>query len=378
MKKTPLLKTGLTAILLMLFIFPARAQLDDLGKLMGYQTDNAQKLFKAYIRPYTNALGTDLSNGWYNTAKPHKTLGFDVTFTLNTTFVPNTDKTFNPENLGLTGIRVEGDAASPTAMGDNSQGARLILEDDFGGTLSEPKEIASFNLPEGTGIGFAPAPMLQVGVGLVKGTEVVGRYIPEMKLGNQAEIGLWGVGIKHSIKQWIPAINKLPILHLSVMGGYTKLSSQTNLSFTPQTYADAGIPYTMGNDLQNWEESGYFAGQSMDLNVQSFSANLIVSANLPVVTFYGGVGINNTKTSLALTGKYPMLGVNQSTGETEITKNSSVSDPFDMEIKHQGGTRTDPRYNIGMRFKFAVITLHFDYTYSNYSVATAGLGLSFR
>jgi hypothetical protein len=263
-------------------------------------------------------------------------------------------------------------------MGDNSQGARLVLEDDFGGTLSQPQEIASFNLPKGTGIGFAPAPMLQVGVGLVKGTEVVGRYIPDMKLGNQAEIGLWGVGIKHSIKQWIPAINKLPILHLSVMGGYTKLSSQTNLSFTPQTYADAGIPHTMGSDLQNWEESGYFAGQSMDLSVQSFSANLIVSANLPVVTFYGGVGINNTKTSLALTGNYPMLGVNQSTGETEITKESSVADPFDMEIKHQGGTRTDPRYNIGMRFKFAVITLHFDYTYSNYSVATAGLGLSFR
>ena len=372
MKKTPLLKTGLTAFLLMLFIFPARAQLDDLGKLMGYQTDNAQKLFKAYIRPYTNALGTDLSNGWYNTAKPHKTLGFDVTFTLNTTFVPNTDKTFNPENLGLTGIRVEGDAASPTAMGDNSQGAKLILEDDFGGTLSDPQEIASFNLPKGTGIGFAPAPMLQVGVGLVKGTEVVGRYIPDMKLGSQAEIGLWGVGIKHSIKQWIPAVNKLPILHLSVMGGYTKLSSQTNLSFTPQAYLDAEL--VDSDQVWDWEGTGHYDGQSMDLSVQSFSANLIVSANLPVVTFYGGVGINNTKTNLALTGNYPMFAKDS----PEITKESSKPDPFDMEIKHQGGTRTDPRYNIGMRFKFAVITLHFDYTYSNYSVATAGLGLSFR
>jgi hypothetical protein len=116
----------------------------------------------------------------------------------------------------------------------------------------------------------------------------------------------------------------------------------------------------------------------MNLDVSSFSANLIVSANLPVVTFYGGVGINNTRTTLALNGNYPLPMVNESTMETEITQESSKADPINMEIEHEGGTRTDPRYNIGMRFKFAVITLHFDYTYSNYSVATAGLGLSFR
>lgn len=374
MKNTPRIKVWLIAMGFIFLIMPAKAQLDGLGKMMGYQTENAQKLFKAYIRPYTNALGTDLSNGWYNTAKPHKTLGFDVTFTLNTTFVPDMDKTFDPNALDLVGIESP-DNSSPTAMGDNSSGATLNYVQNVAG---QDYTLASFDLPKGTGIGFAPAPMLQVGVGLVKGTEVVGRYIPDMKLGSQAEIGLWGVGIKHSIKQWIPALNKLPIFHLSVMGGYTKLGSQTNLSFTPTTYDDAGIPYTMGSELQNWQESAYFAGQLMDLSVESFSANLIVSANLPVVTFYGGVGINNTKTNLALTGNYPILTVNESTGNTEITKESSVADPIDMEIKHQGGSRTDPRYNIGMRFKFAVITLHFDYTYSNYSVATAGLGLSFR
>jgi len=365
MKNTPLIKVWLITIGFIFLIMPAQAQLDGLGKMMGYQTENAEKLFKAYIRPYTNALGTDLSNGWYNTAKPHKTLGFDVTFTLNTTFVPDMDKSFDPNKLDLVGIESP-DLSSPTAMGDNSSGATLNYVQNIGG---QDYTLASFDLPKGTGIGFAPAPMLQVGVGLVKGTEVVGRYIPDMKLGSQAEIGLWGIGIKHSIKQWIPAINKLPILHLSVMGGYTQLTSQTDLSFTPQTYIDAGLI-----DQSNVGDYGNtYDNQVMGLDVSSFSANLIVSANLPVVTFYGGVGINNTKTTLGLSGNYPLLDVEN--GEKVIT---SKTDPIDMEIEHQGGSRTDPRYNIGMRFKFAVITLHFDYTYSNYSVATAGLGLSFR
>jgi len=36
------------------------------------------------------------------------------------------------------------------------------------------------------------------------------------------------------------------------------------------------------------------------------------------------------------------------------------------------------RANIGLRVKFAVITIHADYTRSQYNVFTAGLGISFR
>ncbi len=372
MKKKSISKLLLTGIIVIGLIFPAKAQLDGLGKVISYQTDNAEMLLKEYIRPYTNALGTDLSNGWYNTAKPHKTLGFDITFTLNTTFVPDAHKTFNPQALDLKGIEAQS-SSSPTAMGDNEPGASLVYRDDFDGALDSPEEIASFELPKGTGIGFAPAPMLQVGLGLFKGTEVIGRYIPEMQLGNQAELGLWGVGIKHSIKQWIPVLNKLPILHLSVMGGYTDLSSQTALNFTPGDYIEAGL--ITQNQVSVSDD--YYNNQEMALDINSFTANLLVSANLPVVCFYGGVGFNNIRTNLALNGNYPLIGLGEN-NLPEISEETSETDPISMEIKHQSGSRTRPRYNVGMRFKFAVITLHFDYTYSDYSVATAGLGISFR
>src|SRR6056297_708510 len=89
MKNRPISKLLLTGIIVISFTFPVKAQLDGLGKVISYQTENAQILLKEYIRPYTNALGTDLSSGGYNTAKPHKTLGFDITFTLNTPSGPN-------------------------------------------------------------------------------------------------------------------------------------------------------------------------------------------------------------------------------------------------------------------------------------------------
>jgi hypothetical protein len=47
-------------------------------------------------------------------------------------------------------------------------------------------------------------------------------------------------------------------------------------------------------------------------------------------------------------------------------------------MKSMDGSPTKPRLNGGIKFKFAIITLHFDYTYANYSVVTAGLGISVR
>ncbi|MFW5821360.1 MAG: DUF6588 family protein [Bacteroidota bacterium] len=38
----------------------------------------------------------------------------------------------------------------------------------------------------------------------------------------------------------------------------------------------------------------------------------------------------------------------------------------------------DLRLNIGMRIKLGVLTIHGDYTKANYSMVTAGIGISFR
>jgi hypothetical protein len=56
----------------------------------------------------------------------------------------------------------------------------------------------------------------------------------------------------------------------------------------------------------------------------------------------------------------------------------SQNNPIDIKVKNQDGGITKARYNLGMRLKLAIITIHFDYTHANYNVLTAGLGISFR
>jgi hypothetical protein len=55
-----------------------------------------------------------------------------------------------------------------------------------------------------------------------------------------------------------------------------------------------------------------------------------------------------------------------------------LTDPIDMEFKNKEGGITKPRLNAGVRFKLAILTIHFDYSWANYSVLSAGLGFSFR
>ena len=57
-----------------------------------------EKLIETYFTPMTESFGAGLNNGWYNTAKPHKFGGFDVTFTLNTVIIPNSAETFKIED----------------------------------------------------------------------------------------------------------------------------------------------------------------------------------------------------------------------------------------------------------------------------------------
>jgi hypothetical protein len=105
----------------------------------------------------------------------------------------------------------------------------------------------------------------------------------------------------------------------------------------------------------------------------SHTANLLVSANLPVVCFYGGIGFVATKTNLKLEGDYPVVYIDGVTPSVQ-----AMVDPIDMEIKNQDGGVTKPRFNVGVRFKLAVVTLHFDYSWANFNVLTGGLGISIR
>jgi hypothetical protein len=350
---------------LALIIMPlAKSQVKNLGQMMAAGTEDAQKLFQSYLSPYMNGFGAAMAGGWYNTAATHKPGGFEITFTLNAAMVPEEFTTFDINTLGLKLLKPGNSVGNiaPTIAGPSEEGPQLNYNiDEF--------DLKAFDMPQGLNWRYVPAPTIQAGVGLFKGTDLLGRYLPNIKAGG-SELGLWGIGGRHDIKQWIPGVKKLPVLELSVMYGYTKLHANVGLSVTPSNIHAQDA--TTDADI-NWEN------QQLKLVAVSHTANLLIAAKLPVITFYGGVGFIQTKTNLNLKGWYPVADLtNISAPEISVTNESAALDPVNMVFENKDGNIRNPRLNIGFRLKMSIITINFDYTRAIYNVFTAGIGVSWR
>ena len=290
-------------------------------------TEDGKSLIEAYISPLGNSLGAALNNGWYNTAKPHSLGGFDITITANIVMIPNNAKTFNiSESNG--GTFTGGETTTILGNGDGSSA-----------TYNATTSPATKDMPKGLNIPIIPLPILQAGVGLIKGTELDFRYMPELKIGSAGQVGLFGVGLKHDILQWLPIVDKIPI-DLSIQAGYTKLSSEIKLIDPTATISPQA-----------------------NLDVSATTVNLILSKKLLMFTPYLGLGYNSTKTTFNVEGNYNVAGFDIDV--SDLTK-------IDFESKNNF------RANIGFRFNIAVLALQANYTFSEYPTATLGAGISLR
>ena len=309
------------------YLFVLFASLLSFSSFSQNEIEDGKTLIEAYIAPLGYSLGSALNNGWYNTAKPHKLGGFDITITANIVMVPEKAKYFTiPPGVESTFF----DGYTPTILG-NGNGADATTVHIPSGT----------KMPKGLNIPIVPLPILQAGVGLIKGTELDFRYMPELKIGSAGKVGLFGIGLKHDILQWLPIVDKIPI-DLSIQAGYTKLSSEIEL-------IDPSATMT--------------ANPQANLAVSATTVNLILSKKLLMFTPYLGLGYNSTKTTFNVDGDYNIGGFG--IDATELTK-------IDFESKN------DFRANIGFRFNIAVIALQANYTFSEYPTATVGVGISVR
>lgn len=354
-------KVSQTGLLLILFIASAHkaySQLSDLGSMMAGGAKDAQTLLQPYLSPAVNAFGAALAGGWYNTAETHKTGGFDLTITVSAAIVPKDYKSFliDTSMLDILDLADPNDNLSQTIAGSKTEGPMMIYN-------HEGHAQPVFRMPKGVNTRWIPAPMIQAGVGLIKNTELIIRYVPNIKVSGH-EFGLWGIGGKHDIKQWIPGLKKLPVLQLSIMYGYTRLHTFIDIDVDEGDINAEGLP---SDEPYTWNN------QYLKMVTQSQTANLLIGAKFPVISLYGAVGFVTTKTNLKLTGEYPSIYL-----DGGIPTVHAMTDPIDMEMKNQDGSITKPRFNAGFRLKMSVITLHCDYSWANYSVVTAGLGISIK
>lgn len=316
-------------LLLSVFVFstPTLAQLDEIKAFLEAGPDNATALTKAYLTPLPAGLTNTLNSGWVTKAAPTKKLGFSLQFRVAVAAVPSSGQTFDANDIGLTGFTVSG--TSSNTISGSKGGGQTITSTAPGG--------ASFTIPGGTGFNYVPAPMLQGNVGLIKGTDVTLRYIPEVSNDDYGDISLFGAGIKHDLTQWIPGGKLLPV-DISLFAAYTKIDMNANISFNNGT------------------------GQRVETTTDTFVFNALVGKTLPFLSAYAGLGVQTGDFDLNMVGDYDLglAGV--------------ITDPVSYTQKSDASIHA----LAGFQFKLGFFRIYAEATASEYVTANVGFGLGIR
>ncbi len=317
----------------------------DLDVLLRTGVEDANLFMEAYLDPLANAVSASLVNGWYNTARAHQSLGFDLTITANAVYIPDEALTFNVNQLGLTNTRLisPSDGVVPTVLGPDD----LASTYEYGeGTTTE----GTFNGPDGFalketfGMQAVPVPMIQLGLGVVANTDIKFRVTPRITY-DEAEFQMLGGAVMHDISQYF--LGDDGPVNLAVLAGYTHVSLEYDM-------VNAGVPEVETDD-----------GTS-EMDIRGWTIQGLASKDFGVLTVYGGLGYNFTSADMAMLGEYRVT--NEGSGSTE-----TLVDPIDLSF-----AQNSPRATLGLRVKLSVITLHGDYTLQKYNTLSAGIGVSVR
>lgn len=343
---------AITACFIFLLSPTTQAQEFNFDEFLRAGAADANTLISAYMKPAMTGFGYGINNGWYNTAKTHKKLGFDLTISVNAAQVPDADEFFTFNNSDYSNIRLANgtSAESPTLMGPNEEGPLLEAFSTVTVGGMQQEIVTQFRAPQGAGLGnfnVVPVPTINLGIGIIKNTDLKIRYVPEVSR-KDFKMDLIGFGIMHDIKQYIPFLKRLP-LDVSFLGAYTQ----------------ANIEY----DLNSLGLSG--TNQLATYDVSAWTAQVLVSKKLALLTVYGGVGYNSATTSLAMTGTYVIQDA-QNVGGQQVDEVTLV-DPIDLEFDSNG-----IRATVGLRIKLTVLTFHADYTAQEYNVISGGFGIALR
>ena len=329
---------------------------------------------KGYLGPMVTTFGMCMNSGTYHIAKPHKLLGFDFKVNVALTTVTDAGKTYDfylpddsmsvPITIGSEELPLsispddiyEVDRVSSTMFGDDifntievdntklenaiiaqltSQYSDLTeneIRDQFSSEIStavNSAPVSAITTPIGYNLPAVGLPIGQVSIGLPKDIEISLRGMPSQDLGDIGKLSLNGFGGKIGLNQFIPLPN-LVLPYFSV--GYYS----TNLS--------------IGNIVE----------------MKNSITTLQVSKSIPVITLYGGIGME--KSSLDIS--YTYIGDDPETDAVETDADVPIS--FNMEGENQFRT------TVGARLKLAILTINADYNMGEFNTVNFGVGLTLR
>ncbi|MGM0506344.1 MAG: DUF6588 family protein [Bacteroidota bacterium] len=356
----------------------AQAQLGDAGEILRSGANDANLLMENYLKPFGAGFGANLNAGWVNTARAYKPLGFDLRANAGVALVPSADQSFSITSLALQQVSLlDGPSTTPTISGDDVSSTELGQEFTYtdGNGDQQTEQLYSFVMPQGIGFPYVPAPMVQLTVGAMKDTDVSLRYFPTYDIEDVGSIGLFGFGVKHGINQWLPGGDMMPV-DLSVQFGYTSLDVSADFDVQPVIDGETFVPSGFEEGAAQWN------GQGADLKASGYTINALVGKTLPILSIYGGVGMESSNMTIKTPGNYPLNVPNDnydpsaSAGSPEShTKTiESTATPIDLDLDGENSFHA----MAGLRIRLAILTISGSYTLAKYPVANVGVGISIR
>jgi len=321
----------------------------------------AKENAKGYLGPVVTAFGLGVNSGTFHNAKPHKFLGFDFKLGVSMTMVEDAGTEYNfavPDldiDFDVSGYSVmlnpndvyESDRTSATFFGanesydievDETAAIDLIAQQistssglsvdqvktQLGSQISTAisQNVPAISTPVGFDLPVFPMVMPQFSLGLPMDIEVTLRGFPSADLGDAGELSFFGFGGKIGINQFIP----LPI------------------PFLPQV----SVGYYM---------TSLKIGDILESNHSI--ATLQVSKSIPIITVYGGFGLESSSMDVSYDFTDDLTG---------------TTVPIKFSLDGDNSFRTI----VGLRLKLAIISINFDYSLGEYPVINAGMGLTLR
>ena len=135
---------------------------------------DANTLMRQYMEPAFVGFGFGMNSGWYNTAKPHKTLGFDLTFSVSVAKVPSAKEFFTFVNSDYQNVRLSNasDNQLPTLFGPNLGADDLpeltFLDPDTGLELIRISAPTGLGIDEDLPFNAVPTPNGSTGCGIAQ------------------------------------------------------------------------------------------------------------------------------------------------------------------------------------------------------------------
>ena len=335
MKKSILLL--LTAFLLTL---STKAQDGFEGYLLADKEDGT-KLINAYMNPVMKGLIYGMNNGWYHTAKVHRTLGFDISIGVNSSFASKGDEMFTLSGLTSINQNNGGNITAATAAGSENTTPLTNVNLSENNINYSTSFSAPGGIKEDLPLNAIPTPAVQINLGLPANFEISLRLVP--KVGPEDVKGnLLGVGLKKEITQWFGPIDKTP-LHVSLLAAYTTMTIDYNIDDNQDVSVQNGLA---------------------EFKLNTYTVQAIASLNFPFINLYGGIGYGSGNATLKMLGDYTL-----SYGPLSRT----ITDPINSEFD-AGSFQT----TIGTRLSLGFFKIFGSFTLQEYNTANLGIAFSLR